>query len=444
MGKRKRDPQWHIYDMQCDDDGSCALTAFLKNTRVHVVVDVDNFDRKSKLGAEYWNLVQEYKSEGKEVNSSDARQSDISGDKDSGVDVSADRTKSSNIQASNKAVDPEQALISWMLSPLFAHNTKGRRSKSSSNSKTLLDWYRCSTEFYELSISADEDSLLQATELEPTAELEKIVDDLLPSATLPKTTTEKIKVPHLLASDLQVLQCSDQPPGTPYHPCRVRHRQSKKTYFLKVVDNAQPRTTKRELEVLGRITSLQLNLQMRVPVLEGLVSFDDAKSTASGRRKIMGFLQTEIPNPTPLTNLLDPSIPQAKRDRWAKEAERLKTLLHDNDIVWGDAKADNFIVDREDNLWIIDFGGSYTEGWVDPELKETVEGDNQGTNKTINALKNPELYTYDSEDDKKESQAEKQGACAGGKRKFDNTDESERQGRNTQKRRRSSRLKKSR
>ena len=231
MGKRKREPQWHVYDMQYDDDGSCALTAILKNTRVHIVADVDNFDRESALGAEYWNLVQEFKSGGDNVDSANQRKSDTSGDKDSGVDLSSpDGTKPSNVKASSRTVNPERALLSWMLSPIFAHHEQETHSKSSLNSKTLQDWYRCSTEFYELSISADEDGLLQATELEPTAELEKIVDSLLPSITLPKTITEKINVPHFLASDLQVLQCSDQPPGTPYHPCRVRHRQSKQSY----------------------------------------------------------------------------------------------------------------------------------------------------------------------------------------------------------------------
>ena len=131
----------------------------------------------------------------------------------------------------------------------------------------------------------------------------------------------------------------------------------------------------------------------------------------------MGFLQTDISNPKPLTNLLDSTIPQAKRDGWAKEAERINDILHEHEIVWGDAKADNFMVDDKDNLWIIDFGGSYTEGWVESELKETEEGDDMGVEKTINALKDPELNTYDPDDHEQWSSAKKPNRQSGQKRK---------------------------
>jgi hypothetical protein len=62
----------------------------------------------------------------------------------------------------------------------------------------------------------------------------------------------------------------------------------------------------------------------------------------------------------------------------------------EHDIIWGDAKADNFMVDKNDELWIIDFGGSYTEGWVDPELSDTLEGDEQGLEKVQEALEHPD------------------------------------------------------
>lgn len=43
----------------------------------------------------------------------------------------------------------------------------------------------------------------------------------------------------------------------------------------------------------------------------------------------------------------------------------------------------------DDRLWIIDFGGSWTEGWIDPEVKETEEGDDMATEKIVNALHDP-------------------------------------------------------
>lgn len=114
----------------------------------------------------------------------------------------------------------------------------------------------------------------------------------------------------------------------------------------------------------------------------------------------MGFLQTAIDQPTPLTTKLDSAAPQDKRDTWARKADEAKKTLHENGIIWGDAKADNFMVDAEENLWIIDFGGSYTEGWVDPEVAGTKKGDNMGVKKIVNALRDPDKNVASSETSK--------------------------------------------
>ncbi|KAK1948708.1 hypothetical protein LY78DRAFT_39560, partial [Colletotrichum sublineola] len=55
-------------------------------------------------------------------------------------------------------------------------------------------------------------------------------------------------------------------------------------------------------------------------------------------------------------------------------------------IIWGDVKAENVLIDREDNAWIIDFGGSYTPGWVDKEKAGTLAGDAQGLAKILDIL----------------------------------------------------------
>ncbi len=54
-------------------------------------------------------------------------------------------------------------------------------------------------------------------------------------------------------------------------------------------------------------------------------------------------------------------------------------------VVWGDGKASNVVVDEKDDAWLTDFGG-YTEGWVDKELADTVEGDEQAVKKIIEFL----------------------------------------------------------
>jgi hypothetical protein len=40
-----------------------------------------------------------------------------------------------------------------------------------------------------------------------------------------------------------------------------------------------------------------------------------------------------------------------------------------------------------DDAWVIDFGGGYTEGWVNRALMETLEGDEQAVGKIPDFLK---------------------------------------------------------
>jgi tRNA A-37 threonylcarbamoyl transferase component Bud32 len=60
--------------------------------------------------------------------------------------------------------------------------------------------------------------------------------------------------------------------------------------------------------------------------------------------------------------------------------------LHEIGVVWGDGKAGNVIIDNDDIAWLIDFGGGWTEGWVDEELADTVEGDEQAVRNIIKFL----------------------------------------------------------
>ncbi|KAI7115870.1 hypothetical protein KC352_g34209, partial [Hortaea werneckii] len=229
-----------------------------------------------------------------------------------------------------------------------------------------------------------------AIELKSTTDLERRIKHLLHEIAVPKYI-QNIKKPWYSAKDLTVLDGSNSP--SPYHPAKVQTSQGQ-TYFLKLVDRDQPQPVKREIHLLDEIERRGLHNHMKCPKLEGLVTM------SGGQSKIMAFLQTHIPDPIPLTTKLDADVPQDLRDRWADESETVKELLHENGIVWGDAKADNFMVDTNNDLWIIDFGGSYTEGWVDPELKDTAEGDDQGVEKIANALHDPVANVWDPDTEK--------------------------------------------
>jgi len=62
--------------------------------------------------------------------------------------------------------------------------------------------------------------------------------------------------------------------------------------------------------------------------------------------------------------------------------------LHRVGAVWGDAKTDNILIDKDSNAWVIDFEGGYTEGWVDEDRAGTKEGDLQGLGKILDRIFN--------------------------------------------------------
>lgn len=74
------------------------------------------------------------------------------------------------------------------------------------------------------------------------------------------------------------------------------------------------------------------------------------------------------------------------KQRWAGQIGRLVGHLHERGIIWGDVKAENVLIDKNDDAWIIDFGGSYTLGWVDKEKAGTLEGDKQGLARIMDIL----------------------------------------------------------
>ncbi|CZT12489.1 hypothetical protein WAI453_008919 [Rhynchosporium graminicola] len=99
--------------------------------------------------------------------------------------------------------------------------------------------------------------------------------------------------------------------------------------------------------------------------------------------RIVGILLTYIDNKGTLYQLAPSSnYSNEQRNRWAAELEDLVKELHAAGLVWGDAKPDNVLVDRMDRLWLIDFEGSYTEGWVDKDNMETQHGDLQAVKRT--------------------------------------------------------------
>ena len=405
-----RHPQCHVLNFFFDKYNGCALTVLVNGVRFHIIADASKLRAESgpdaKLEREYHQLLtavkqkensftrpcskQNLRSRNQGSDSQDSGhgtgdEQDMEDERDSAVDVKSPSKKSALLQQAQEE-DPDEALNNWMLSPFGPIFDKHAPEFVQPGELSLQEWYERPSMFFSLEVQHGE---LRAVEEDASEDLEKRMVDIIPKMYLPKYI-RKMEIPWYPAEDIIVIEASDDP--APYHPTRVRIYQEE--FFLKMVDPTQPSPTKREIELMKKAESLELHQKLRIPLVKGLVSFQDSKT------EIMGFLQTAIQEPIPLTHMLDDEVSQRKRDKWAKESERIKEILHENGIVWGDAKADNFMVDKNDHLWIIDFGGSYTDGWVDPELMETVEGDDMGVKRIVNALQNPDANAWDDEAEK--------------------------------------------
>ncbi|KAM0438526.1 hypothetical protein ACHAPT_001275 [Fusarium lateritium] len=125
-----------------------------------------------------------------------------------------------------------------------------------------------------------------------------------------------------------------------------------------------------ELKAYMMILAAGLDSQLHLCHLYGVV-MDDSDF-------ILGLLLTYIDNrDRPLSTRIHPDEPDdprpATRERWIGQLDSALA-----GIVWGDVKAENVLIDRDNNAWITDFGGGYTEGWVDKEMAGTFEGDLAG------------------------------------------------------------------
>ena len=102
---------------------------------------------------------------------------------------------------------------------------------------------------------------------------------------------------------------------------------------------------------------------------------------------VIGLLLQYIPETIPLSSARCLNAPLERRKKWRKQIRDMVEELHENDIVWGDVKTDNVLVDDNDDAWLIDFGGGTTQGWVDADKVDSVEGDLQGLKRIEEALR---------------------------------------------------------
>jgi hypothetical protein len=149
-------------------------------------------------------------------------------------------------------------------------------------------------------------------------------------------------------------------------------------------DDAFWQGIEREFDCLCKVARSQLANSIRVPRLLGLV-------TSAETGMIIGILEEYIPTGvlSDLRELEDEDMEASteRRKKWGAQVRETVDLLHKIGVIWGDGKPHNVLIHKEtDDAWVIDFGGSYTEGWVDEELMETLEGDEQAVGRILKFL----------------------------------------------------------
>ncbi|EGX50424.1 hypothetical protein AOL_s00076g188 [Orbilia oligospora ATCC 24927] len=161
----------------------------------------------------------------------------------------------------------------------------------------------------------------------------------------------------------------------------------------KVVINGQDMLCKAEengietTSLLREISSLQTIRNansgcIRVPKLLGYVKhpFDGS---------IIGFLREWIPSSSFGQSLKDIKVdeaPRELREKWAVQIRQSLHELHRIGVFWGDGKPSNIIIDDNNDLWLIDFGDGWTNGWTEEMSVGTLASDRQALEKILKYL----------------------------------------------------------
>ncbi|KAM0545024.1 hypothetical protein ACHAPJ_011534 [Fusarium lateritium] len=114
-------------------------------------------------------------------------------------------------------------------------------------------------------------------------------------------------------------------------------------------------------------------IQIRIPLVRGYATHAETGA-------IVGMLREWIP-PGRYGNTLQQagrymaSIPIDVRRRWLKQITDTVHALHSAGLLWGDGKVANICIDPDDNVWLVDFAGGWTQKWVNKDIAGTKHGD---------------------------------------------------------------------
>ncbi|KAF5010164.1 hypothetical protein FDECE_3657 [Fusarium decemcellulare] len=195
------------------------------------------------------------------------------------------------------------------------------------------------------------------------------------------TVANELCAPWTSFSPSQVLVCQVRTVGPPSQtPSRVVLPDGS-TAFLKLARRGDEHSLKIELETYRKIEEAQLDDNIRVSRLHGLVQDESGQ--------VLGLFLTYIDcRRLTLSCAVKPDTPTALREKWMAQLQGSVGELHKAGVFWGDVKPDNVLIDSNQDAWVVDFGGGYTEGWVPRELTGTMDGDRLGLEKIAEFIGN--------------------------------------------------------
>lgn len=134
-------------------------------------------------------------------------------------------------------------------------------------------------------------------------------------------------------------------------------------HFLKAADDRRSFT--REVEILGKVRDVGGTSR-----IAGLVHYDGDETA------LLGMQLENIEGET--LAFAHMAAPAVDKERWADQIQETLGALHERGAVWGALKPENVMVGNSGDAIVVDFGGGFSPGYVDPGLAGMVEGDLQG------------------------------------------------------------------
>lgn len=164
-----------------------------------------------------------------------------------------------------------------------------------------------------------------------------------------------------------------------FTPTKVQVRGNIICHFKGIKCNSPTaiRELKTHRQILDALAKGRIPVDFRVCRLHGVV-YDKSDNNERIVGLLLLHIKTKISDaPSTLADIAF-LTKQETCQRWSKELAKLVHTLHNAGIQWGDAKPDNVLVDENDDLWLIDFGGGYTPTWVSRQNCGKLEGDIEG------------------------------------------------------------------